>query len=116
MNRALKVWPLDPMILNLAGYDLKNAYMVKHWDAIQAGRGPRDPLLDASEQRFFETLAIDPTDPSALNGLGSVLIFQRDLEAAEFFIRAALAKAKRKGIPYPAAEQDLALVLRYERG
>jgi hypothetical protein len=114
MDRALEAWPVDPMILNLAGYDLKNEYMVKHWDAIQAGRGPRDPLLAASEHRFFETLAIDPTDPAALNGLGSVLIFQRDLEAAEFFIRAALAEAKRRDISYPAAEQDLQLVLRFK--
>jgi hypothetical protein len=110
---ALETWPLDPMILNLAGYDRKNAYLLQHWDAIQAGRAPRDPLLDEAERRFFDTLSVDPTDPSALNGLGSILMFKRDLDAAEFFILAALAEAERRGIEYPAAEHDLALVRRF---
>jgi Flp pilus assembly protein TadD len=103
------------MIVNLAGYHLKNAYMLKHWDAIQAGRAPDDPLLAQAEQRFFETLAIDPTDPSALNGLGSILMYRRDLEAAEFFILAAIAQADRMRIDYPAAQHDLALVRRFKR-
>jgi TIR domain len=111
---ALETWPLDPVILNLAGYDRKNAYLVEHWDAVQAGRAPRDPLLDEAERHFFDTLSVDPTDPSALNGLGSILMFKRDLDAAEFFILAALAEAKRRGITYPAAEHDLALVRRFK--
>ena len=111
MREARERWPLDPMIVNLDGYHLKNAYMVQHWDAIQAGRSPRDPLLDQAERRFFETLFVDPTDPSAINGLGSILMFQRDLDAAEFFIRAAIRAAKKWGMEtYPAAEQDLALL------
>lgn len=115
MAEATRKWPLDPMIANLSGYHVKNAYMLKHWDAIQAGRAPRDPLLDQAEQRFFEALFIDPGDPSALNGLGSILTFQRDLHAAEFFIRAAIAAAKKRGMAsYPAAEHDLALVRRYK--
>jgi hypothetical protein len=115
MKDARNRWPLDPMIVNLDGYHLKNAYMVKHWDAIQAGRAPRDPLLDQAEWRFFETLSIDPTDPSALNGLGSILMFERDLQAAEFFIQAAIRAAKRQGMAsYPAAEQDLELVKRFQ--
>lgn len=112
---ATKAWPLDPVLVNLAGYQLKNEYMLKHWDAIQAGRGPRDPLLEQSEQRFFETLSLDPTDPSALNGLGNILFFRRDLDAAEFFHLAAAAQAKRLGFAYPAAEHDLELVRRFKR-
>lgn len=115
VDRALASWPLDSTIVNLAGYHLKNAYMLEHWDAVQAGRSPKDPLLDQAERRFFETLALDPTDPEALNGLGTILTFKRDLEAAEFFILAALAEAKRRNISYPAAEHDLALVRRYKR-
>jgi hypothetical protein len=76
MERAQTRWSLDPMIVNLGGYHLKNAYMLEHWDAIQAGRAPKDPLLDRAERRFFETLAIDPTDPSALNGLGNILVLR----------------------------------------
>jgi hypothetical protein len=115
VERALATWPLDSTIVNLAGYHLKNAYMLNNWAAVQAGRSPKDPLLDQAEQRFFETLALDPTDPEALNGLGTILTFIRDLEAAEFFIVAAIAEAKRRGISYPAAEHDLALVRRYQR-
>jgi TIR domain len=114
MDTALRTWPVEPMVVNLAGYHLKNAYMLKHWDAIQAGRAPDDPLLAQAEQRFFETLAIDPTDPSALNGLGSILMYRRDLEAAEFFILAAIVQADRTGIHYPAAQHDLALVRRFK--
>jgi hypothetical protein len=115
MEHAAKQWPLDPMIVNLSGYHLKNAYMVKHWAAIQAGRGPRDDLLGQAERRFFESLWIDPTDPSALNGLGSILMLERELDAAEFFIRAAIAAAKKRGMAsYPPAEQDLETVLYYK--
>ena len=116
MDAAIQLWPLDPVIVNLGGYHLKNAYMLKYWDAIQAGRAPRDELLDQAERRFFEALWIDPTDPSALNGLGSILILERELAAAEFFIRAAIAAAKKQGMAsYPAAEHDLGVVLHYKR-
>ena len=117
MQEARERWPLDPLIVNLDGYHLKNAYMVRYWDAIQAGRAPDDPLLDQAERRFFETLSVDPTDPSAVNGLGSILMFQRDLDAAEFFIRAAIRAAKKWGMAtYPAAEQDLELLERFKPG
>ena len=114
LDAALATWPLDPVLVNLAGYHLKNAYMLSHWDAVQAGRGPRDPLLDQSERRFFETLSLDPTDPSALNGLGNILFFRRDLDAAEFFHLAAAAQAKLQGFSYPAADYDLELVRRFK--
>jgi hypothetical protein len=115
MERAQTRWSLDPMIVNLGGYHLKNAYLVEHWDAIQAGRAPKGPLLDRAERRFFETLSICPTDPSALNGLGNILFFERDLDAAEFFHLTAIAAAHERGMAsYPEAEQDLALVRRYQ--
>ena len=114
VEKTLKVWPYQPLIVNLAGYNLKNAYMLKHWDAIQAGRAPDDPLLAQAEEKFFDTLAIDPTDPSALNGLGSILMFRRDLDAAEFFVLAALAQAERLNIDYPEARADLELIRRYK--
>ena len=103
------------MILNLAGYHRKNAYMLKHWDAIQAGRPPKDPLLRRAEQFFFEALFVTPTDYSALNGLGSILILERELEAAEFFVRRAIALAKKKKIAYSDAEHDLAMIAYYKK-
>jgi hypothetical protein len=114
MARATETYRFDPRIGSLHGYHLKNAYMVKHWDAIQAGRAPADPLLAQAERRFFETLWLDPTDPDALNGLGSILILERELDAAAFFVRAAIDAAKARGIdPYEAAESDLRLIEYY---
>jgi hypothetical protein len=116
LHQARSRWPLDPVVINLDGYQLKNAFLLAHWDALQSGRAPSDPLLERSERRFLETLSIDPSDPSALNGLGSILMLRRDLDAAEFFIRAAIDAARARGLDrYEAAEQDLALVLRYQR-
>ena len=114
MDDALESWPLDPVVVSLAGFHLKNAYMVAHWGEIQAGRGPKtDPLLARSEARFLETLAIDPHRPFRPQRAGEHPVHRRDLEAAEFFILAAIAAAKRQGYPYPEAEQDLLLVRRF---
>ena len=116
MTKATRAWPFDPVVVNLDGYHQKNAYMLKYWDAIQAGRAPADPLLVDAERRFFDSLAIDPADPAALNGLGSVLILERELEAAEFFVVAAIKAAKARGLSsYPAAEQDLQLIRSYRQ-
>jgi len=113
MERARVRWPLDPVIINLDGYHLKNAYMIEFWGAVQAGRGPKNALLDHAERRFFETLSVDPTDPGALNGLGNILFFGRDLDAAKFFHRAAIAQAAARGFDYEQAEHDLRLALRF---
>jgi hypothetical protein len=114
MERTRRTWPLDPVVVNLSGYHLKNAYMVEHWDAIQAGRAAPDELLRQAEDRFFETLFLDPFDPTSLNGLGNIMFFERDLDAAELFILAAIEEAKRRGMSYPDAEADLALVRRFK--
>jgi tetratricopeptide (TPR) repeat protein len=114
MKAAEKRWRLEAMILNLAGYHHKNAYMLKHWDAIAAGQPPKDALLDRAERSFYKSLFANPFDYSALNGLGSILFYERDLDAAEFFIRRALALAKSEGQRYNAAEHDLAMVLAWK--
>jgi hypothetical protein len=110
MAKAEKDWPLELMVLNLGGYHRKNAFMVKHWAALQAGRPPADPLLLESERCFFEALFVDPNDYSGLNGLGSVLILERELDAAEFFVDRAIALAEAKGLDYSAAKHDKALI------
>lgn len=112
---AKKAWPLDLMVLSLVGYHYKNAYQLKHWPAIQAGRPPKDRLLERAERFFFEALFVNPRDYSALNGLGSILIFERELEAAEFFIRRAIALAKQDGIDYGAAKHDLSTILPFKQ-
>lgn len=115
MKATLSHWPRDPTVLSLKGYHLKNTYMLRHWQAIQQGSAPAHALLRQAERCFIQALWIDPADPSALNGLGTVLIFERDLEAARYFVVAARTAAARQGIDYPDAAQDLALI-DYYRG
>jgi hypothetical protein len=68
-------WSLE--IVNLEGYHLTNAYMLEHWvPSRRAGR--RRTRFSTSPSGGSSTLSIDPTDPAALNGLGSILFFERD--------------------------------------
>ena len=113
---AVRTWPLEQMVLNLSGYHHKNAYMLKHWAAIQAGRPPKDRSLERAEGFFFEALFVNPNDYSALNGLGSILVFERDFDAAEFFIRQAIALARQDRIDYAEAKQDLAMIRAFKQG
>jgi hypothetical protein len=110
VDAALRAQPDDPYLLALAGYDKKNQYMIRHWDAVQAGLSPKDRLLDQAAESFFKVLSSRPDDPSALNGLGSVFILRRDLDAAEFYIKRSLVRAREEGFDYPAAEHDLQLI------
>jgi hypothetical protein len=63
VRAAVRRFPFEAQILNVAGYHQKNAYMLNHWDAIQAGRAPPDPLLQKSEHCFFASLQANPLDP-----------------------------------------------------
>jgi hypothetical protein len=110
MRAAEAHWRYDPTILNLAGYHRKNAYMLKHWDEYCAGRFPRDPVLAEGEQRFLDTLFINPIDYSALNGVGNILLFEGELSAAEFFVGRAIAEAAKDGIDYQNAKNDLEVI------
>jgi TIR domain len=116
LDNLRKLAPLHPMVLNLSGFQCKNDYLFEHWDAIMVGRAPKDPLLDRGERYFFESLCVCPTDESAINGLGSILFYQRELDAAEFFQRRALdIHFKRTGKVYEAAKRDLEMVLECKR-
>ena len=110
MQQAEKTWRNDLMILNLAGYHRKNAYMLKHWDAIQAGVPPKDPLLADAEQFFFKVLFINPVEPSALNGIGSVMTLEGELDAAEFFQKIAIQYGEKDGKRFDAARHDLEMI------
>jgi hypothetical protein len=44
------------------------------------------------------------------------LIFERDFDAAEFFIRQAIALAGQHRIDYAEAKQDLAMILAFKQG
>jgi Flp pilus assembly protein TadD len=112
---AVREHPQDPTILNLAGYHQKNAYLIRHWDDVQQGKSPQDRTLAEAEKLFFAALAVRPNDPSALNGLGSTLALRGDLDAAEFFVRRALAQAQEEHSSYAAAEHDLQLIQRLKK-
>lgn len=107
LGRALEADNHNAMVLNLAGFQKKNAYMIDHWKEIQTRQAPEDRQLEEAEEYFYEALSIEPEDASALNGLGSILMLRRDLDAAEFFIRRALDILPG----YEAAEHDLKTVL-----
>lgn len=110
MRAAEERWRYDPTILNLAGYHRKNWYMLRHWEEYCAGRFPADPVLEAGERFFFETLFVNPLEFSALNGLGNILLFQGELYAAEFFVERAVECARAAGVHYAEAVADLQLI------
>jgi tetratricopeptide (TPR) repeat protein len=112
IEKALAWEEEDPSILALAGYHYKNAYMIENWDAVRAGEAPPSKLLEKAEGYFHQALAIEPNDPSAWNGIGNVLLFRRDLDAAEFFIKKAIEMEPR----YAAAKHDLLLIERLRKG
>jgi len=114
MLGAEKLWPLDSMVLNLGGFHRKNAYLIRFWDEIQAGRPPKDPLLRQSERYFIETLFVQPNDYSALDGIASLLLLSGELDAAEFFDQRAVDLAAQDGIDYEAAKENLKLI-RYHK-
>ena len=100
MKAALDRWPEDALVLSLAGYHKKNSYMIKHFDEYQAKRAaPHDRLLKKSEKFFFKALCIEPGDPSALNGFGSIRMLQGDLDTAEYYVRFAIDRAREQGVP-----------------
>jgi len=110
MLKAEKRWRFDPTILSLGGFHRKNGYMLKYWDENAAGRFPFDPLLEQGERLFFDTLLTNPVDFSALNGLGNILYFEGELDAAEFFVIKAIDYAAEAGINYTEAKNDLELI------
>lgn len=111
---AVRAYPDDFYLLTLAGYHKKNAYQIKYWPQLQARQFPlpQDPVLAESEQRFWEALQIRPNYSGALNGLGNILFFRDDLDAAEFFCQRAVERAKDEGISPRYFEEDLKTIRR----
>lgn len=98
--------PLDPRVATLWAYHAKNGVQLDHDEEIRAGIRVVDDRLDEARWRFLHTLWLDPLEPNALNGLGTIAWFGHDLDTAEFFVRAAL----RRLPTYQAAQSDLQLI------
>jgi hypothetical protein len=108
-------WPDEPLIRALGGYQQRNAYLLKHWNAIEAGQAPYDKLLDEAEQRFLDAALVDPQDVSVLSGLASILMFKRELDAAAFFNERALELSKLQPNTSHGLEQDRQLIAEMRR-
>lgn len=106
MRAALRHYPKNPMVLALAGYHEKNEFMVER----EQGNQPDDHRLAEAERYFLDALSVRPDDPSALNGIGSILILRGELDAAEFYVQRAIERAKADGTVYGEAQQDLKII------
>ena len=103
----VKKYPRDPRAAALWAYNQKNSVILEHDDDIMAGIKVDDARLEEARWRFLHGLWLDPLDPEALNGLGTIAWFAHDLDTAEFFVRAAL----RRLPDYADAKHDLNLIL-----
>jgi hypothetical protein len=103
----VKKYPRDPRAAALWAYNEKNSVILEHDDDIMAGIKVDDARLEEARWRFLHGLWLDPLDPEALNGLGTIAWFAHDLDTAEFFVRAAL----RRLPDYADAKHDLNLIL-----
>jgi len=107
----VKKYPRDPRAAALWAYNEKNSVILEHDDDIMAGIKVDDARLEEARWRFLHGLWLDPLDPEALNGLGTIAWFAHDLDTAEFFVRAAL----RRLPAYADAKHDLNLILDLKR-
>ena len=99
----------------LLGYQLKNTYQLTCWEAQGAPRPPSDPLLLDAESLFFDAVFQSPNDLEALNGLGSVLLTEREADAAVGVIEKAIELAAMLRIEYGAAVGDLEMARELQR-
>jgi hypothetical protein len=104
-------YPLDARVATLWAYNAKNGVILDHEPELAAGIRLADERLEQARWRFLHALWLDPFNPEALNGLGTIAWFGHDLDTAEFFVRAAL----RRLPDYPAARHDLELIMRLKK-
>lgn len=100
-------YPLDSRVAALWAYHAKNSVLLDHDAEITAGIRVADERLNDARWRFLKALWLDPRSADSLNGLGTIAWFDHDLDTAEFFVRAALAREPT----YAAAAHDLRLIL-----
>jgi tetratricopeptide (TPR) repeat protein len=110
-SSLLARYPLDSTVAALWAYHAKNGVLLDHDSEIAAGIRVTDPRLDEARWRFLHALWLDPFNPDALNGLGTIAWFDHDLDTAEFFVRAAL----RQEPQYADAQHDLEMILQLRR-
>jgi len=108
ISAGLRESPKDLTLLGQQGYLYKNQGIV----AFREGKvDEAKDLLNKAENSFKTILDIDPKDPGALNGMGSVCFYRGDLDRAEAYVRKALEIAP----DYQAAQHDLQLIQRLNK-
>ncbi len=103
VDAAIQKFPDDLTLMNLQGYNHKNRAISYREHALD---DKFEVELQKAQVSFSGVLDIQPRDPSALNGMGSVSILRQNLDQAERYIQDAI-KIKPD---YPAAKQDLELI------
>lgn len=105
--------PLDPGVSVLWACQTKNGVALDLAAEISAVAGVKviDAQLVVTRWRFLHAPWLDPINPDALNGLGTIAWFDHDLDSAEFFVSAALKREPGDG----AASRDLQNILRQRR-
>lgn len=103
LGQALKKFPNDLTLLNLKGYQHKNRAL--GYREVKMDK-QADQELNKAEKAFQQVIKLEPEEPSALNGMGSVSILRNDLDRAEDFIGKALDIEP----DYPAAKHDMKLI------
>jgi len=110
IDKALESFPDDPDFHALKGYSAKNVY--------QSSKGmlsseKRKEYLSVARQSFENALRLDPQNASAHNGMGNVLFFEGNFDAA---IKQHNLALKLTDGNYPAAKHDKKLVERVKNG
>jgi len=87
LDESLSKAPDDVMLLNLKGYHHKDL-AVKFREKGMEDRAQKQ--LEASERTFRKVVSNKHDNPSALNGLGRVMVLRDDLDQAETFMHRAV--------------------------
>lgn len=110
IDEALASFPKDAEFHALAGYGAKNVYASSK--GLLAADKRREYLARARKS-FEIALQIDPDNAAAHNGMGNVLFYEGEFDAAIEQHKQALKLANGN---YPAAEHDRELVERVRKG
>lgn len=104
IDQALASFPEDADLYALAGYGAKNVYASSK--SILPPEKRKEYLAKARSS-FEQALKLDPKNPSAVNGMGNVLFYERRFDEASRHFEEAI---KLAGGKYQEAEHDLELV------
>jgi tetratricopeptide (TPR) repeat protein len=110
VDTTLKSFPEDADFHTLLGYTLKDVYQSSK-DLLSPKQ--REAYLKRARKSFEQALRLDPQNASAHNGLGNVLFFEGQFDAAIKEIDTAL---ELTGGNYSEAEHDRRLVEAFKKG